>query len=83
MEKQELALIAQHYNVQVEEVDKLLEQLGRTQQEVIAEVREYNRKGCINILDNLVGVLNNLSDEEKELIHKKHTTQWPQPTSTD
>lgn len=75
MEKQELALIAQHYNVQVEEVDKLLEQLGRTQQEVIAEVREYNRKGCINILDNLVGVLSNLSDEEKELIHKKYTTQ--------
>jgi len=75
MEKQDLALIAQHYNVQVEEVDKLLEQLGRTQQEVIAEVREYNRKGCINILDNLVGVLSNLSDEEKELIHKKHTTQ--------
>jgi len=58
MEKQDLALIAQHYNVQVEEVDKLLEQLGRTQQEVIAEVREYNRKGCINILDQFVKHIN-------------------------
>jgi len=57
MEK-DITLIAQHYNVKAEEVDKLLKQLGRTQQEVIAEVREYNRKGCINILDQFVKHIN-------------------------
>jgi len=65
-------IIAHHYNIDVSQVDGLIASMNRTKQDVIAEVRVYNKRGCEAMLNSLLIALSTATEDELKHYKYRH-----------
>lgn len=69
-------IIAHHYNIDVSQVDEKIASMNRTKQDVIAEVRAYNKRGCEAMLNSLLIALSTATEDELKHYNNRYAQRY-------